>query len=443
MLVEFSVSNFQSIGERVTFSAASSSSSSKRKDVSFETGNSLAPNVVKSAIFIGANASGKSSLIGAMQFFQSFVTSAHQRLSVGEKIKFESNRIVSSLHGEPSEFEIVFIQDDELFQYGFKVDNDRVHEEWLFARHSKHASRTRSLFYRSFVEGSEDEYEWEISETQVPGKKESWKEATLPNALFLSVAVQLKSKTLAKPLEWIRENVRVIPTNHRIDESYTASLLLEGGDAAAKVEGLMSSLDLKIDSFRVETKKRELPDDAHEFFSPKVIERFEEDMEGELDYSVFANHKNDAGELVEFSLKKESDGTQAIFGLAGPIFDVLENGYTLVVDELSNSLHPLALKALVNIFHDVSLNTKGAQLFFTSHEFSIMSNNLLHKDQIWFVERPDGMATTLTPLSDFDVREVLAFERAYLGGKFGALPNISKFAHQYVTSEDAGHGSKE
>lgn len=437
MLVQFSASNFRSIGEKVTFSANASSSAAKRKELSFETGNSLAPHVVKSAVILGANASGKTSLLDAMSFFRSFVVLSFKQISTGDPIKFEQNRLVKNLQGEPSEFEVAFIHEDEFFQYGFRIDNERVHEEWLFARHSKHGSRMRTIFHRVLVDETEESYEWEISESQLPGKRETWKEATRANALFLSVAVHFNSETLKKPYLWLHDNLHIIHTNQRITEDFTASLLQQD-TTREKILNLMSALDLKIEGFRVETKKRELPDDLTDVFSPSMLEKVRAEIEGEVDYGVFVQHRDDAGAVVDISLKSESDGTQAIFGLAGPIFDVLENGYTLVVDELSNSLHPMALKALVKIFHDVSLNQKGAQLIFTSHETNIIANDLLHSDQIWFVERADGTSTTLTPLSDFDVREVLAFEKAYLGGKFGALPNISKMSYQGL-----GNGSEE
>lgn len=360
-----------------------------------------------------------------MSFYRSFVVNSLQHLTAGDPIKFPNNKLVTKLKTEPSEFEATFIHDGELFQYGFRLDRNKVHEEWLFARHSKHGSRTRTVFHRLLVDEKTDNYEWEINESQLPGKRDTWKHTTRSNTLFLSVAVQLNSQYLSRPFSWLRDNLHIIHSNQRIDEEFTASILAEK-EKKKPIMDLMSALDLKIDSFRVETEKRELSDEILEVFSPAMVEEIQKNIEDKLDYRVFAQHKSDNGELVDINLKSESDGTQAIFGLAGPIFDVLENGYTLIVDELSNSLHPMTLKALVSIFHDSSLNKKGAQLFFTSHETSIISNDLFHRDQIWFTERSDGISSALTPLSDYNVREVLAYERAYLGGKFGALPNISK-----------------
>jgi uncharacterized protein len=126
-------------------------------------------------------------------------------------------------------------------------------------------------------------------------------------------------------------------------------------------------------------------------------------------------------------LTEESDGTRVFFSLAGPWLEVLEEGYTLVVDELHNSLHPLALKYLVSLFHDPEVNRNGAQIIFTSHETSVISKGFMHRDQIWLVEKDDSGASNLYPLSDFSIREVDAFQRAYLSGRFGALPRVKDY----------------
>ena len=116
-----------------------------------------------------------------------------------------------------------------------------------------------------------------------------------------------------------------------------------------------------------------------------------------------------------------------MFFVAGPILDVLEGGYTLIVDELNSSLHPCALKGIIEMFHDKEINKKNAQLVFTTHEVSIIDDDTFHKDQIWFVQRPDGLLTELTPLSDYEIRDLRTFKKSYLNGKFGAIPMTSSF----------------
>ncbi len=422
MLVEFSVSNFRSISKKITFSAVASSGAVKSSRLTVDTGNSLAPSLLTSAVTFGPNASGKSSFIRSVKFFKNLVKHSAQDRTHGDKINYSRNKLAKGFVKKPSEFEIIFIHKNELFQYGLKINNDKILEEWLFARHSKHLSRTRNVFYRKFVSKKEG-YFWDVNDSQLPGEKETWKKATRDNALFLSTAVQLNSKYLQKPFEWICDYLEIIGANERVAHNFTAKLLFEKEDKG-QILDLMEALDLHITGFRVESHKMKLPQSAKDMFSEKLLEKFSREAKDQRDYRVFMEHKNQSGEVIELSLNEESDGTQVLFGLAGAIFDVLENGYTLFIDELSNSLHPLALKGLVSIFHNEKLNKRGAQLFFTSHETSIISKNFMHKDQIWFIDRLDGVSTQLRPMSDYSVREISAFQRSYLGGKYGALPNI-------------------
>lgn len=424
MLIEFTVSNYRSISEPVTFSAVASAAAAKQPGITFETQNSLAPEVLTSAVVFGPNASGKSSLFKAVEFFVKFVCTSAGKRSQGEEIKFPQNKVSPDCKDAATTMEMVFSHHGEVFQYGFSLTNQRVVDEWMFARTSKHGSKTRTIFMREYDEKSES-YEWTLNEGQLPGERESWKAATRDNALFFSTAVQLNSKSLTKPYNWIQRGIHVIGANQRISKDFTAKLL-QDKQYSARVLEFIEALDLHIEGFRIEEKQAVVPESAKRILSEKMLSELTKSVEDEKDYRVFAEHRNSDGETVELPLEEESDGTQAMFGMAGPIIDVLEDGDTLLIDELSNSLHPLALKGLVGVFHDKIQNPNGAQLIFTSHETSIISKSFMHKDQIWFIHRPDGRNTELTPLSDFKVREVEAFQRAYLGGKFGAVPNIRR-----------------
>lgn len=424
MLVEFSVSNYRSISAQITLSTVASAAAKKQPGITFATGNSLAPDVLTSAVVFGPNASGKSSLFKAVEFFVRFVCNSASKGSQGEKIKFPQNRVALDCRDAATTMEMVFSHDGEVFQYGFSLTNERVVDEWLFARTSKVGSKTRTIFTREYDEETEN-YEWTLNEGQLPGERESWRAATRDNALFFSTAVQLNSKTLAKPFKWIRSGIHVIGANQRISKDFTAQFL-QDEQYRSKILDFIQALDLPIEGFRVEEKQAVLPENAKQILSEKMLSELAKSVEDEKDYKVFVKHRNTEGESIELTLEEESDGTQAMFGMAGPIIDVLKDGDTLLIDELSNSLHPLALKGLVSVFHDKRQNPHGAQLIFTSHETSIISKSFMHKDQIWFIHRPDAQNTNLTPLSDFKVREVEAFQRAYLGGKFGAIPNVRR-----------------
>ena len=153
----------------------------------------------------------------------------------------------------------------------------------------------------------------------------------------------------------------------------------------------------------------------------EMLERFKD----ETFFNVKTAHILDNGKEVLFDLADESDGTQKIFALSGPWLDTLENGYVLVIDELHDNLHPLIVRFLIRLFHNLETNPRNAQLVFTTHDTSILSQEVFRRDQIWFCDKDESQATQLYPLTDFSPRKgVESLERGYLSGRYGALPYL-------------------
>jgi AAA15 family ATPase/GTPase len=149
-------------------------------------------------------------------------------------------------------------------------------------------------------------------------------------------------------------------------------------------------------------------------------EEFAKQMKGRTIRDVTFLHKaTDTGEVVEFDVELESDGTRSLYAFAGPWLDVLDKNRVLHVDELDTSLHPLVVHQLIK-----HLNRSGikAQLIFTTHDSSILGQRILRRDQIWLVDKGPEKATKLYSLADYSVREQDAIEKSYLGGRFGAIP---------------------
>ncbi|MDO9177494.1 MAG: ATP-binding protein [Agitococcus sp.] len=146
--------------------------------------------------------------------------------------------------------------------------------------------------------------------------------------------------------------------------------------------------------------------------------RIEEIEENQLRF----HHVTEQGKAV-FDLAEESSGTRNLLFLAGPVLDILNKGLTLVIDELDTSLHTLLVRELVQLFHQPTLNSKGAQLIFTTHDTSLLvAPNLFRRDQIWLVEKDREQASSLVSLSEFSPRKNEALERGYLMGRYGGVP---------------------
>lgn len=422
MLVEFSVTNYRSILEKQKFSMVAGSSREIRGKYSAASGHKSVPNALKAAAIFGPNASGKSTLVMAISFMCDFVISSAKESQEGELVNVTPFKFTRASRDNPSEFEIVFIHDGSRYQYGFSVDEIRVYDEWLFVIPS--GGRSQRWFERVYNRDNQS-YEWYVNPS-LKGEKEIWKKSTRDNALFLSSAVQLRAEPLKAVLSWFQQKLRIIESSERPSPAYTASDC-KSEEKKKKILNFLNFADINIVDISV--KEKEFSEDMLPPSTPADIkESLKKRLANEKFISFSAGHQGEDGEIVYLDFNEESDGTQVLFSLAGPWLDVLEKGRVLIVDELSNSLHPLALQYLIELFYDPTVNTGNAQLVFTSHDTSIMSGRLLHPDQIWLIEKNQKQATQLTPLSDFKVRQHEAIQKGYLGGRYGALPNIGEWA---------------
>lgn len=418
MLIEFSVANYRSFLERQTLSMVVGSGRDWRARHVLETGHRTVPRLLRSAVVYGPNAAGKSNLVLAMQFFRNFVVSSAKEKQEGEEILITPFKLTKKSAREPSEFEVVFIENDNRYQYGFSVNEKRVWHEWLFAVPS--GGRTQRWFERSYNPNT-SRYDWYINPS-LKGLRKVWKESTRDNALFLSTAVQLKSESLREPFDWFQNRLRILTSPDRLSNSFSVAKCREE-QWKKKIFQFLKAADLGITDIVVREKELS-PEDFSEDFSEEI----KKDLLASKFITALMIHKDEDGDDVAIDLEDESDGTNVLFSLSFPWLDILENGLVLFVDELHNSLHPHALRFLVDLIHNRERNRHNAQLIFTAHETSLMSGGFIGRDQIWLVEKDQKQATKLYPLSDFKPRKGEALEKGYLGGRYGALPKIKELA---------------
>lgn len=135
-------------------------------------------------------------------------------------------------------------------------------------------------------------------------------------------------------------------------------------------------------------------------------------------------HSGESNDSVYLPWRSESAGTRRLFALAGPWLDILENGYTVCIDELDTSMHPLMVTALLRLLFDEKTNPKGAQVIFTTHNPLLLDSTLLRRDQVWFADKDDRGESHLYPLTDYAPRKGESLVRGYLAGRYGAVPFI-------------------
>lgn len=417
MIIELMVENFRSIKERQTFSLTSSKVDELGENT-FTPNASNTTTLLRSAAIYGANAAGKSNLILALKTMRDIVKNSSKNIQRDDKLPLTPFKLCDSTLVKPSEFEVIFIADGVKYQYGFSANSERILEEWLYAFPK---SRPQRWFIRAYDEVT-NEYQWDFS-TFFFGQKQTWKESTRDNSLFLSTAVMLNSEQLKPVYDWFSKTLRVAGIDGW-DETYTASICKEK-DRKIEVLKFLNSADLDISDLHFEAKAFDssmLPDDMPIEFKETILE----ELKGKELINIKTVHKSAQGKNVLFELDEESDGTRKIFSFAGPWIDALKHGRVLFIDELHDSLHPNIVKFLVGLFHNEKTNPHNAQLIFTTHETSILDQDVFRRDQVWFCKKEIDQSTILYPLTDFSPRKgVENLEKAYLSGRYGALPVIS------------------
>lgn len=416
MLAEFRVKNFRSIRSQQCLSLVANKDTAHAESHLINTGSEAIPPLLKSAVIYGPNASGKSNLINALAFMQKIVANSATQIRAGETFKLSSFKLDADSKNQPSEFELTFVEQGIRYQYGFSLMPERVMEEWLWVYET---AKPQIWFDRRFdVQKGIEEYKLG---THLKGQRSLWQKSTRANALFLSKAVDLNSECLRPIFLWIVEKLKIFRAEARVMPHFSIDY---AQTELGKTELLrfLQAADLSISNMEFENNKKRQHEVVLENGNPPAHTVTE--IEVLLPRFV---HEAEEGQAA-FGLQDESTGTQKFFGLAGPILDILKNGYVLVVDELDSSMHTHMMCFLIRQFYSQN-NSKGAQLIFSTHDTALLANDLglFRRDQIWFVEKDRAQATILRPLSDFKPRKAEAFDRGYLGGRYGALPFMTDF----------------
>ncbi len=418
MLIEFSLANSRSFAAEQTLSLSASKLKDERVGRVLRTDAPHTLDILNSAIILGKNGSGKSTFVDAMAFVRRFVRTSSSASQEGEEIAFRPNLLDTDMRDKDTEIRVLFSVRDRVYQFQFSFNNKRVTKEALSI--ADRTVRFRKIYERAFNEdGGKEIYSFS---DDLKGEKSVWRTSTRQNALFLSTAVQLNAESLKEPFEWLTKYFRAIDATSGSYANYTASQCLNN-EHKTRILQFLQRLDIDVDDIVIED------DDFDEevlktTFTSEFIEKAIKKVRTKSRKVKFV-HKDSDGSSVGFELSDESSGTRALFSLAGPIFDTLANGYCLVIDEINTNLHPLILHTLVDAFSDPNLNTRRAQLIFTSHDTSLLRDGYFRRDQVWFVQNDRLNRSELIPLSDYSPRKGEALEKGYLTGRYGGVPSVA------------------
>lgn len=458
MLLEFKVGNFLSFDEVVTFSMVGANPIKEHEEDNGFSNVFSDPSgklkLLKSSVLYGANGSGKSNLIAAMAFFRDFILTSSNEKQATDEIKVLRFLLNAGQDNEPSFFEMIFFIENTRYRYGFEVDKEKVHSEWLFML-AKEAVKETKLFTREFQEISLNK--------QLFKEGKGIDDKTRPNALFLSTVAQLNGEKATQIRTWFKTDLIII--SGLDDKNYTSFTIEKcKNEPKFKTQLIDFFKNIRIgfeDMEIVEEDKllenlmtqhifpKEMPAEMQEIL--KDLKTLQERMKNLQNSKVeskavsinFFHKKFDEAsnflELVVIDYGLQSKGTQKLFNIFGLWIDALENGKIIVVDELDSRLHTLLTIELMRFFH--LAENKSAQLIFASHDTNLLKKEYFRRDQIWFCEKNKIGATDLYSLVEYYkanktnvVRNDASFEKDYLLGKYGAIPflgDIHKFTNDF------------
>ncbi len=411
MLIEFKVANFRSIREMQSLSLVADNID---KDMTSALLDRPLPGLsglkyLKGAAIYGANASGKSNLIEAINFLAEFVKKSATKLEPGDSTGTEPFKLDHASLLNASEFEITFVTQEIRFVFGVVLTPQRVLEEYLVAYPK---GSPQKWYHRTFNE-SENSYTWATPSTRFKDDK-SLRDKTRENNLFLSVGPQWNHPQLSIAFDWFKSSLKVLHLNadNRVNSHFTAQLIKNNPAYYQLVLHLLRNADIGV----VDANIKEIStDNVSQNVSPSLVQKLE----------IKLLHKAEGVESVSLNFDtEESAGTQRFFSLIGPWLEILSNGYTVFVDELETSLHPILVRELLKLLFNSTTNPKGAQVIFSTHNTVLLDSSLLRRDQVWFTEKTPEGATHLYPLTAYQPRKDEALAKGYLAGRYGAIPYL-------------------
>ncbi len=427
MLLQFTVKNFKTFKDKATLSfLASNYDKETFEDSNIFYNEKYNLRILKSAVFLGANASGKTNLFQALGAMKTLVLTSARETQKNDELGVTPFLLSTDTEYEPCEFEITFIYADDLYRYGFEVTRDRVISEWLYHRPNR---KEIEIFYRDGNEFETHERQFAKGRTLIKG------DFIRENALLISVATQFNDQISGNVFNWFTETNVISGIYQEEFKGFTMNQI-ENPDKRQRILNLLQAADLGIRDISIKDFDPDFfPDDM----SPELKANFMEEMKKDNRYffsdtiTTHDKYNENFEKVGSISLSMEQDeshGTQKFFYLSGPILNALQNGLTLVIDELDSRLHTNLIIKIISLFNDPQINTRNAQLIFNSHDTRVLSIKKFRRDQIWFIEKNRYGASKLYSLADFnsnEIRKNAVYEDKYLEGRFGAVPYLETF----------------
>jgi len=388
--------------------------------------------LLKTVAIYGANAAGKTSFVQALQYMQRAIQDAS--FSTAKRLFSGLRQHKAADAGVTSEFDIEFFVGDTLYNYGFEMSTVRFVSEWLY-QYPKGKGSGRTLIER-FWSQDEEKYFYKSPALKLEAKvKQFIEEALNEKELFLTRAASLNVKQVEDVYNWFEEKLLVFEHDDLKAREYFRRVMLneysKEYSTESNLHNFLISLDIGFSDFKLLEKKI----NADNFGKKELDSLIESILEKEKDSDPSLTYDDvlqglkmihpefyvkARGKDIKLQFEELSGGSRKMFDLSGVFHDVIVNERVIVVDELTESLHPLLSKKLIETFN--SYKESRAQMIFTTHDIPLM-DMCFERDQIWITESDERNDTSsIYPLSQFKLRRGTSFEAAYLAGMLGGIP---------------------
>jgi AAA15 family ATPase/GTPase len=409
MILEIRLSNFFSIKEEIVLNLQAANIQTKQaKELvnnTFVCGNE---HLLKTVAIYGANASGKSSIIKAIRACVRMIFESH---NYNENTVFAFTPFKFGGVGKPSNFFIRFLMDSVEYEYSFSMNQTEIITEYLYYYPN---GRRSMVFSRDEQYGTnkKDVYDFR----SVIRRPFDVAANTSRKTLFVSRASQMDRDIAKDVFRYFNEKFIL---NYFGYNSYSIEKLLkENKDLFLKVLKIADSDIVDIRSHH------ELKPLTTAVFDPQSNLLLSRDDIQKTQLVITTFHKNNPDIPFDF-FTEESDGTRILFNMMLTIINIIQENKILLIDEIETSLHTKLVEYVVRLFHQ----SESAQLIYTTHNTHLLNMNKLRKDQIYFVNKREDGSSDLYSLFDFkDFRESMDLEKAYLQGRFDAIPYIDESA---------------
>lgn len=423
MLLEFKCKNFRSFKNEGVLSMLPVKAYKEKRDniIHAELENQRTLDVLAAVAIYGPNASGKSNFLNAIRFAKTFITSDSALDSLNNKSFIDNDN-------ENTEFSFYLLINKVRYLYEFALSNYGV----VYERLSAKPKTERLVFERKITDDGLYKFK--------AGSKYSGIKTKLRGYMDTGLVLELLSKfnidDCKMVFNWFANDLQIDIGNDLFDYNLMLNKLADlSEDSFEKTMSKVKSADLGITGAQLavrnlteeeRNKNRIISDQVKTIF--KVLSGKEPDNIQEPDKKIIFQFQHSiGGKRVGFGYENESLGTLMVLNLAIDFIDALSNGKTLIIDEIERSVHPMLLVDLISMFFNQNLNTKGAQLVFTTHNLTFMNLETMRRDQLWYVDKDDDSgASEIYSLSDFSPRKDDSIINRYKYGAYGAVPFLQE-----------------